>query len=115
MLLPIRSACYNALLGFHFCNRSSNIFMPCCNVLYAEILDTALACYKLVVNRVNVFNLLQLYACCLGINAGEVAQTQSGGECDSFRALASVSPGCLVTVVKSHRTWIPTLRFHPPA
>ena len=23
--------------------------------------------------------------------------------CDSFRALAAVSPGCLVTVIKSHR------------
>ena len=33
---------------------------------------------------------------------------------DGFRALAAVSPGCLATVVKSHRTWIPTLRFHPP-
>ena len=48
-------------------------------------------------------------------NAGEVAQTQSGGECYGFRALATVSPGYLVTVVKSHRTWILTLRFHPPA
>ena len=35
--------------------------------------------------------------------------------CDSFRALAAVLPGCLATVVKSHRTWKPTLRFHPPA
>ena len=35
--------------------------------------------------------------------------------CDGFRALAAVSPGCPATVVKSHRTWIPTLRFHPPA
>ena len=35
--------------------------------------------------------------------------------CDGFRALAAVSPGCLATVVKSHRTWIPMLRFHPPA
>ena len=35
--------------------------------------------------------------------------------CDGFRALAAVSPGCLVTVVKSHRTWIPTLCFHPLA
>ena len=34
--------------------------------------------------------------------------------CDGFRAPAAVSPGCLATVVKSHRTWIPTLRFHPP-
>ena len=34
--------------------------------------------------------------------------------CDSFRALAAVSPGCLVTVVKSHRTWILLLCFHPP-
>ena len=34
---------------------------------------------------------------------------------DGFRALAAVSPGCLVTVIKSHRTWIPTLCFHPPA
>ena len=50
----------------------------------------------------------------LGINAGEVTQTQSGGECDSFRALAAVSPGCLVTVVKSHKTWILTLCLHPP-
>ena len=48
-------------------------------------------------------------------NAGEVAWTQSGGECDGFRALAAVSPGCLATVVKSHRAWILTLRFHPPA
>ena len=51
----------------------------------------------------------------LGINAGEVAWTQSGGECDGFRALAAVSPGCLATVVKSHKTWIPTLCLHPPA
>ena len=116
MLLPIHGARYNAPLGIHLCNHSSlNIFMPCCNVLYAEILDAALACYKLLVNCVDVFNLLQLYACCLVINAGEVARTQSGGECDGLRALAAVSPGCLVTVVKSHRTWIPTLRFHPPA
>ena len=35
--------------------------------------------------------------------------------CDSFRALAAVSPSCLATVVKSHRAWIQTLRFHPPA
>ena len=34
--------------------------------------------------------------------------------CDGFRALAAVSPGCLATVVKSHRTWIPPLCFHPP-
>ena len=34
--------------------------------------------------------------------------------CDGFRALAAVSPGCLATVVKSHRTWIPTLCFHHP-
>ena len=40
---------------------------------------------------------------------------QSGGECDGFRALAAVSPSCPATVVKSHRTWIQTLRFHPPA
>ena len=40
---------------------------------------------------------------------------QSGGECDGFRALTTVSPGCPAMVVKSHRTWIPTLRFHPPA
>ena len=89
--------------------------MPCCGVLYAEILDAALVGYKLVVNRVNVFNLLQLYACCLGINASEVIRMQSGGECDGFRALTAVSPGCLAMVIKSHRTWIPMLRFHPPA
>ena len=47
-------------------------------------------------------------------NAGKVARTQSGEECDGFRALAAVSPGCLATVVKSHRTWILTLCFHPP-
>ena len=35
--------------------------------------------------------------------------------CDGFRALAAVLPGCPATVVKSHRTWIPTLCFHPPA
>ena len=35
--------------------------------------------------------------------------------CDGFKALAAVSPGCLATVVKSHRTWIPPLCFHPPA
>ena len=35
--------------------------------------------------------------------------------CDGFRALAAVSPGCLATVIKSHRTWISTLCFHPPA
>ena len=35
--------------------------------------------------------------------------------CDSFRALAAVSPGCLAMVVKSHRTWILPLCFHPPA
>ena len=51
----------------------------------------------------------------LGINAGEVTRTQSGGECDGFRALAAVSPGCLATVVKSHKTWILTLCLHPPA
>ena len=34
--------------------------------------------------------------------------------CDGFRALAAVSPGCLATVVKSHKTWIPTLCLHPP-
>ena len=33
---------------------------------------------------------------------------------DGFRAIAAVSPGCLATVIKSHRTWIPTLCFHPP-
>ena len=35
--------------------------------------------------------------------------------CDGFRALAAVSPGCLATVVKSHKTWIPTLclSIHP--
>ena len=51
----------------------------------------------------------------LGINAGDVARMQSGGECDGFRALATVSPSCLATVVKSHKTWIPTLCLHPPA
>ena len=35
--------------------------------------------------------------------------------CDGFRALAAVSPSCPAMVVKSHRTWIPTLCFHPPA
>ena len=50
----------------------------------------------------------------LGINASEVARTQSGGECDGFRALAAVLPGCLAMVVKSHKTWIPTLCLHPP-
>ena len=35
--------------------------------------------------------------------------------CDGFRALVAVLPSCLATVVKSHRTWIPMLRFHPPA
>ena len=34
--------------------------------------------------------------------------------CDGLRALAAVSPGCLAAVVKSHRTWIPMLHFHPP-
>ena len=34
--------------------------------------------------------------------------------CDGVRALAAVSPGCLVTVVKSHRTWIPTLCANTP-
>ena len=45
----------------------------------------------------------------------DVSLVDSLDICDSFRALAAVSPGCLATVVKSHRTWIPTLRFHPPA
>ena len=40
---------------------------------------------------------------------------QSGGECDCFRALAAVSPGCPAMVAKSNRTWIPTLCFHRPA
>ena len=39
---------------------------------------------------------------------------QSGGECDGFRALATVLPGCLAMVVKSYKTWIPTLCLHPP-
>ena len=110
MLSPISGARYNAPLGIRLCNHlSSNIFMPCCNVLYAEIL----VYFECLI--VYVFNLLQLYVCCLGINAGEVARMQSGGECDGFRALAAVLPGCLATVVKSHRTWILTLCFHPPA
>ena len=97
--------------------------------MYAVILDAALACCKLLVNSVVVFffNVQLSYKLPTHLiftivrmlfrnkNAGEVARTQSGGECDGFRALAAVSPGCLVTVVKSHRTWIPTLRFHPPA
>ena len=89
--------------------------------MYAVILDAALAYCKLLVNRVVVF-LMSTHLIFTIVrmlfrnkNAGEVAQMQSGGECDGFRALAAVSPGCLVTVVKSHRTWIPTLCFHPPA
>ena len=96
--------------------------------MYAVILDAALAYCKLLVNSVVVFFNVQLsdklpthliftivHMLFRNKNAGEVAWTQSGGECDGFRALAAVSPGCLVTVVKSHRTWILTLRFHPPA
>ena len=33
--------------------------------------------------------------------------------CDGFRALAAVSPGCLATVVKSHRTWITDVMLPP--
>ena len=97
--------------------------------MYAVILDTALAYCKLLVNSVVVFffnvqlsdqlptHLIFTIVRMLfrNKNAGEVTRMQSGGECDSFRALATVSPGCLVTVIKSHRTWIPMLRFHPPA
>ena len=96
--------------------------------MYTVILDAALAYRKLLVNRVVVFFNVQLsdklsthliftIVCMLfrNKNASEVARMQSGGECDGFRALAVVSPGCLAMVVKSHRTWILTLRFHPPA
>ena len=96
--------------------------------MYAVILDTALAYSKLLVNSVVVFFNVQLsdklpthliftivHILFRNKNAGEVAQMQSGGECDGFRALAAVSPSCLATVVKSNRTWIPMLRFHPPA
>ena len=47
-------------------------------------------------------------------NLGEVAQLESGGECDGFRSPAAISPGCLVMVVKPHRAWIPMLCFHLP-
>ena len=33
--------------------------------------------------------------------------------CDGFRALAAVSPGCLATVVKSHRTYRRYASTHP--
>ena len=63
-VVPNSGTSYNAPLGVHLCNRlSSNIFMPCCNVLYTEILDAALACYKLLVNRVDVI----LMSICLSI------------------------------------------------
>ena len=55
-----------------------------------------------------------MYSCCLGIKRWRGRLDAVWGECDGFRALAAVSPGCPVTVVKSHRTWILTLRFHPP-
>ena len=89
--------------------------------MYAVILEAALAYCKLLVNRVVAFlmstHLIFTVVCMLfrNKNTGEVVQTQSGGECDGFRALAAVSPGCLATVIKSHRTWIPMLRFQPPA
>ena len=35
--------------------------------------------------------------------------------CDSFRVPTDISPGCLTTVVKPHRAWIPMLCFHPPS
>ena len=89
--------------------------------MYAVILDATLVYCKLLVNRVVVFlmstHLIFTVVCMLfrNKNASEVARTQSGGECDGFRALAAVSPGCLAMVIKSHRTWIPMLRFQPPA
>ena len=39
---------------------------------------------------------------------------QSGGECDGFRALAAISPGCSAMVIKPHRAWILMLCFHSP-
>ena len=89
--------------------------------MYAVILDAALAYCKLLVNRVVVF-LMSTHLIFTVVrmlfrnkNTGEVTRTQSGGECDGFRVLAAVSPGCLATVVKSHRTWILMLHFQPPA
>ena len=55
------------------------------------------------------------YTCYSGINADEVARLKSGGECDGFRVPAAISSGCLTTVAKPHRAWIPMLRFHSPA
>ena len=34
--------------------------------------------------------------------------------CEGFRVPAAISSGCLMTVIKPHRAWIPMLRFHPP-
>ena len=62
-----------------------------------------------------VLIIFTLVSCYSGINAGEVAQLESGGECDGLRVPAAISPGCLAMVVKPRRAWIPILCFHPPA
>ena len=62
-----------------------------------------------------VLIIFTLVSCYSGINAGEVAWLESGGECDGFRVPAAISPGCLATVIKPHRAWILMLRFHPPS
>ena len=50
-----------------------------------------------------------------GTSWGHNSHSASLYICDGFRALAAVLPGCLAMVVKSHRTWILPLCFHPPA
>ena len=61
-----------------------------------------------------VLIIFTLVSCYSGINADKVTRLESGGECDGFRVLAAISPGCLTMVVKPHRAWILTLHFHPP-
>ena len=54
MLLPNSGASYNAPLGVRLCNHSSSNIL--CLVVRRN-LDAALACYKLLVNRVIVFSM----------------------------------------------------------
>ena len=71
-----------------------------------------MSCFNVLL--IVVLIILHLYSCYSGINTSEVTRLESGGECDGFRVPAAISPGCSAMVIKPHRAWILTLRFHPP-
>ena len=74
---------------------------------FYSIVSTCINCiiiFECLVSVIHVlptlFDCFTLYSCYLGINTGNVTQRESGGECDGFRASATIPPSCLAMVIK---------------